>query len=555
MQPGRKTARWLTVAVGLLGAAVSAAQPVVLVVQEKLPLADGADPNVLIGPAVADELAASRRVRTVLWSVGDEEFVRWIQPEDVRVDVTHPDLKQAQGIAKRNDAEFVLWARASRTSQGVRPSAVLYHRGRKVWSFDPKTSDPRLPTGVRVSKQEQERWQRDAEAVLATSGMLIVIVDGQPDWNATAVSIARTWRSQLEQGPFARLAPAPSTDVPAGLTLDTLPGPPDADKLLDEAARHRASGDRVAEAALLRRAVDTRPNDPAARLLLAQALLALGLPSEAEAEAVAGARAATDPTEHWLLAADARIALGNLDGSRDALRRMLASGGEPAVTEPVIDLLEGDSAGALAKLKPLVGPRAAVWRAVASATLGLAEDLQAELGLLTGAERRLEERDYALFVIVLERFVQSIPDELRLLPAVIRSGEADAKRRTAQAAVRADCLSTLIKELESPARHARSHGGRRLAHALLHQAARETLLFAETGDEDARLDAALSLTEAVRNLEAVRELHAAERSSAGSELELGDGLDDRGGGGGSSGRARLLGLGGRPPQARPVLAS
>lgn len=555
MQTSRQTSRGLALFAALGACAAALAQPVVFVVQERLPMEGEVDPNVLLGPTVADELAAGRRVRTVLWSVGDPEFVRWIQPEAVKVDATQPALKQALSLAKQNGAEYVLWLRASRTPNGVRPAAALYRGGRKVWSFEPKPADTRLPTGIRVSREERDRWQRDAEAILASAGMLVVVVDGQPDWEATAASVARTWRAQLESGPFSALPTAPVPTVAGEIASRPVPTPEDAEALLAEADRCRAASDLVGEAALLRRAVDIVPADAASRLRLAQALLALGLPAEAELAAVAGAALAADPTGHWMAAADARLALGNLDGSRDALRNALQTGAGPGLTGPIIDLLEGNAPAALQALKAQTGPRAAAWRACASAMLGRVEDVEAELGLLEAGERGLDERDYALFVIVLERTLQPLPDELRLLPASIRGAERGAMRgRASEAANRAECLALLVRGLDAPERHRRSHEGRRLAHALLLQSARETLAFAETGEEDSRLEAALSLAEAVRNLDAVRELHAAERASIGSPAKVKDGLDRGDGGSGGSGGSGLLGGLDDPAEAAQALA-
>jgi hypothetical protein len=80
-----------------------------------------------------------------------------------------------------------------------------------------------------------------------------------------------------------------------------------------------------------------------------------------------------------------------------------------------------------------------------------------------------------------------------------------------QTASRADALSTLVNNVTPPPVHSDSHISRTLALNLLAQAAFETLAFVRSGDDNTRMEAALSLGEALRLLPQVREQYAAER--------------------------------------------
>ncbi|MGE0002401.1 MAG: hypothetical protein AB7F50_01745 [Fimbriimonadaceae bacterium] len=511
-----------------------------LVVQERVPLEDDVDLNVLLSPFVAGEFDATRRVTTVLWSAADPRFVEWLKPDNVKADVTKPELKPALDLAKSNQADFVMWVRATKHPEGIRPSAILYERGRKVWSFEPKKEKPRLPTGIKATRQDRDQWQREAEALLATAGMLVVVVDGNPDWELTATSVARTWANQLAQTVFQRFPVAPEPP-PAHLAGGSHTGEaPDIATLVQAADAAALNGNTIQELSALRRAVDAAPFDPAIRLRLATVLLRQGMFAEADACASEAAASADDPVPFWQIGAEARLALGDTEGARSLLALMLSREAGGAETAGILELLDGKYDAATLALKNLATPRAAVWRAVAGAARGSLDDTTVNLGLLSGAEGTVSERDYGLMIIVLERVVSALPERLRLLIPRIRSADPGAlEGETRLASQQCEALLTLVNKLEPPELHRRSHEGRRLAQSLLFQAARETLAFASGGDEDDRLNAGVSLTEAVRNLEAVREMHAAERRAGRSGAS--NGMDHGNGGSGSSRGTWLLG--------------
>ncbi|MCC6404632.1 MAG: hypothetical protein IT207_11550 [Fimbriimonadaceae bacterium] len=512
----------------------------VLVVQERVPLSEEGDVNVLLSPFVAEELDNLRRVSTVLWSVADPRFAEWLKPDTVKVDPTKPEIRTALDLAKANGADFVLWVRATKHPEGIRPSAVLYERGRKVWSFEPKNERPRLPTGIKATKEDRDKWQREAEALLATSGMLLVVVDGNPDWELTSTSVARTWANQLGQTVLQRFPAAPEPP-PAHLAGGARLGQPQAVAELVRAADDAAAqGNTLQELAALRRAVDAGPFDSSLRLRLATVLLATGLLAEADACAAEAAPLANDPVPFWQIGVEARMALGNLEGAAQLMNQMLgneASGGEAL---GILALLKSGPAASMDLLKGLSTPRAAIWRAVAGASQGALEDVDANLGLLAPNETEISPRDYNIFVLVLDRSLSTLPEQLRLLVPRIRSAdpgslEAEARRVSQHC----ESLLALVMKLEPPEAHRRSHDGRRLAQSLLFQSARETLAFAIGGDEDDRLNAGVSLSEAVRNLEAARAMYVAERRVGGSGAS--NGLDHGNGGGGGGRRTGLLG--------------
>jgi tetratricopeptide (TPR) repeat protein len=485
-------------------AALGAAQtPTLIVVQERLPLVDDIDVNVLVLPHVAESLDRDGRVVPVQWSGLDPTFRQWQSDGALGNLTAESDGRAVRGAAARLGAEFVLVIVAKKVGDGMSGQAELFQRGRRVWKADPglrPDDPPGQPGRVRVQNAE---------------GAWAIFVGNAPDWGQTGRGFADTLVQQMVQGPLNRLKPRPRIDEQGGGTLGATPiDSANVEDLAAEADRLVAAG-RVAQAVLIvRDAIDRNPFSADLRGLAVRVLLAWGRAREAAHEARQAASLAPDRGSFWLLAADASLAAGDLDAAADAIQEARARGvdlSQAQEVEGLVLLARGSHGRAAELLHGAATTRARTGRATALAFLGQSDELAKTLAGLTEPD----PASYAIAIAAVERGLAAWVERLRdVLPkARLNPRDPAVVTEAGQVAEVAKALATLVERLPFPAGHKQSAEGRSLAHVLLAQAAHEAFDFARTGDEDRGEEATISLGEALKLLPVVERQYAIERGA------------------------------------------
>jgi tetratricopeptide (TPR) repeat protein len=515
----------VAVALSVLAAPAAFAAPEVLVVQ-RLSNRDG-DFNVPVGQRLVEELDVEGRVSPILWSMLDPVFRAYIDDGKLPGYVENPDEKTIRDYASRLKVAYVLIVEAVAHESQVVPQASLYRGAgsRPIWSMV-RTQDrgrPRLVV-IEDGKVDEEKTKaiREKYANFMEDGSLAtmtVLVNGQPDWESMAHSLARTWTRILAEGPFSQLEPqhrtfAPPVDPGLGFgggnpTPNTAP---EAERALELARVLAADGHLDQAILLLRDAVDAAPFTAACRLEMARLMLLRGHAGLAAAECERGAALANEPGELWALAADAWVQAGEPEKALNAANEARARGvTSPELLQTLGDvwLLKDEVAKAIQHydeaiaLKP--SARAHLGRSLARAIGGDQKGSIEDLGKAQGDDA-IPIGLYQQAMGVLDREFLQIADRLKFVPQGVRiQGGADMVPSAETLQKRASAIVEILVRLRVPARHKQSHEGRDLAYKLLAQCAIEVLAFAKSKDEDAAMEAAISLGEALKLLPRIEE--------------------------------------------------
>lgn len=465
----------------------------VLIVQEQVRIGGSTELNVPLANAVAETLSAQGRVTPIVWSLTDPLFRRASEAGILGKHPNHPTLKQALQSGQQWGVKYVLHLSAVETGGSVKASAALYADG--------------------VSKALWEDQQQFG-----------VHLGGKPDWDGTAKALAERWAEMLAAGPFKIYPPkAPTSPLDVQPRLD--PGqagvpPADDDPQALDRAKQLLTAQKFGEAVvLLRDAVDLRPLDPERRLALAQALFQAGYFREAADEATRGARFAPDRLELRLLAAEAWLAVQEVEKAKVQLNEALAR----AVRDPralrlqgQISILEGRPSEAVQVLTQVIasqdGAEARFERAVAYAMLGEGDLCRGDITRFGTINEPMLTTLYRYVVLTADASVEKMGEDLRKLleDARLRPKDASVVATAEGIQRRAHSFAVLFRYMPSPQTHKVSHEQRILAHQLLAQCAAEALEFAKTGNEDVGAEATLSLGEALKPFVLIRAQYRSE---------------------------------------------
>jgi tetratricopeptide (TPR) repeat protein len=513
-----------------LFAANSTAAPEVLIVQ-RLKQGQGLF-NVPIGQQLAKELDEEGRVFPILWSMTDPVFRAYVDDGKLPSFIENPDDKTIRDVVGRLKVAYVLVVEAVAENSQVVPQANLYMgtRTRPVWSMvrEDNRGRPRLVV-IDDGKVDEEKTKeiREKYADIIGDGTLntmTVLVNGQPDWDSTAITLARTWTRILAEGPFRDLEPQRRTFNPnpdPGLTFAGGGGPakaPDSELALEQARMLAADGDTDAAILVLRDAIDADPFGAACRLKLALLLIQRGHPETAAIECERAAKVTDRPGAMWELAADAWIQAGDTDKALNAASEAQARGvNSPELLQSLGDIwlirAEPDKALKFYNDAIVKSPTErsylgrALARALAGDTAGCVKDLEKAQG-----EASLPLGLYQRAMGVLDQEISVIAEQLRTIPMGVRVQDGPDMLPAATALqARAAALVEFMVRIRVPERHVESHKTRDLAYKLLSQSSVEVLVYARTKNEDASLEAAISLGEALKLVSRINETFQFER--------------------------------------------
>lgn len=523
----------------LFGLALLAPAPRVLIVQSVPAVEPGAPQTELVLDSyLANEFEEDGRVVPIVWSLSDPVFRGAVDRGELDDFDPTPDEKQIRVVATKLRVDFVLTISAVRQDGQVRPVAKL-HRGalgRVSWSFGVFDQRSNYKPVVMVDGRPDEQRTKELQEKFGAGGTMLlmsVMVNGLPDWDATARSIARTWNEMLAATSFKPYPRQPKIDTP-GTDVGTPGGtgvrfsPEELAAPVETAKRLRDSGRTDAAILLLRDAIDRNPFEPTTRRLLAEILIDQGLFAEAGREARRAATLQPASTDLWLMAAKAWVLALNPEEAQADVNQALARNGNAVASHSLLGdiyLLQSRFADAIeAYSKSIaVGPTipAVIGRCLAYALDSQAELSEADIKSLNLSDPAAIAHSYAVMILLTDRAYNDLTKTLRNLPINLRVKPKDAEL-TDEATIaerRISALTSLLTNFPVPGRHEKSHQGRLLAYKLLLQSSQEALEFARSNDEDAAAESVISLGESLKIIPIVREQYAVERTTPSSLLK------------------------------------
>ncbi|HXH60609.1 MAG TPA: tetratricopeptide repeat protein, partial [Fimbriimonadaceae bacterium] len=328
------------------------AAPEVLIVQRLSK--DKDDFNVPVVQHLAEQLDIEGRVSPIVWSMLDPVFRAYVDDGKLPGFVENPDDKKIRDYAGRLHVRYVLVVEAVARNGQVIPQAQLFEgtRSSPLWSMvrEEKRGKPRLVV-VENGKVDEDKTLaiREKYANVLSEGTMTamaVLINGQPDWDGTAKTLARTWTRILAEGPFSKLEPQRRTFVPdadPGLgfgteTTATILPAPATGKALERAKLLSQDGKYDDAILVLRDAIDADPFNTECRQEFAKLLIKVGEPDLAAREAERAAHHLEDPGEMWALAAEGWVEEGDDDKALEAANQARARG----VDTPEILLVLGE---------------------------------------------------------------------------------------------------------------------------------------------------------------------------------------------------------------------
>lgn len=478
------------------------AGPGVLIYQRPIePTPDGPVGDLMMAVHMADALSEHGRVNPVVYSQVDPVFRDAMQAGRLGPFEEKPDLRRLREIAVRLDCQFVMVIQAYWQEGQVHPTADLYrtNSARAIWSYGPR------------------------DANMAQS--MVVMVNGLADHSHTASSVARTWAAIMGEGPFNQFPPSRRVEADPQTTAFTRPvdvGPAvgkavddilkDVDLLVQQGHPQRA-------VIHLRDAIDSQPRVPELRVRLAKLFIEMGLLVEAGSEAERAARLMPHDPTLWLMASDCRLYAGDTTGASNALNEALARGGEGAESRRIqgsLALRDGNYAAAAERfslsLEAGGGPEALAGRGISYALMGEFEASERDFALLSRYESGDLARVYRWIVESIDQAINGMSATIRDLPVLIRRDGATPEliALAHSLAGRLEGIASLFADFPAPRQHLESHDARSLSASLLFQAALEIRSYAETGNDEMREEAEISLNEALKLLPLAREQYKLE---------------------------------------------
>ena len=526
--PARRRAQTSFALIAL--SALSQAAPEVLIVQ-RLSTTENAF-NVPLGQKLVEELDVEGRVAPILWSMTDPVFRAYVDEGLLPGFVENPDDKTVRDYAAKLRVAYVLIVQAVAENGQVVPAANLYagSRPRPIWSMvrEENRGQPRLVV-IEDGKVDEEKTQAIREKYASVIGdgfinTMTVLINGEPDWENTAATLARTWTRILAEGPFRDLEPQRRTFAPdpdPGLTFastNAIIKAPETELALERARLLAADGKTDEAIIVLRDAIDADPLSAVSRLRMAELLIVRGQPALAAAECERGAKTTDRPGALWSLAADAWILAGDSDRALNAANEAQARGvSSPELLQSLGDiwLLKSDAEKALRfydeAIAKQASQRAHLGRAIARAIAGDTESCIKDLELAQG-DKPLPLDLYQRAMGILDGQIAPIVEQLKSIPMGVRVQDGPDMVPAANALQsKTASIVELMVRIRVPERHLESHRARDLAYKLLSQSSVEVLVFARTKEEDASLEAAISLGEALKAVSRIAELFEFER--------------------------------------------
>lgn len=443
----------------------------------------------------AKEMAEDGRVKVISWTTDDPTFVRALEGMHI---VDDPTDEEINVLAKRLEVKYTFICEATRVEAKLHPRAELFMTGRRgtIWTSGPRTA--------KESVSE------------------VVTINGRPDWENSAKSLAHTWSQQLILGPLKDLAGGANTNFNpgetslTGITIDAAAGK----EAMDHANKLIESGRADMAILYLKDAIDINPFEPQRRIRLMELLAQLGLSEQAADEGRRAARLSLDHPELWLYAAKSWVTAGKPDEAKADINEALARGVNTPLTHQLlgdIALIAGDYAKARDEysisLEKEVSLKAQVGLALAFALDGKADQASLILEKAKQPQEGLTESDYAFVIDLCEEALKPMIKVMADLPPRIRmQRDKDAAiKDAASVESKTKGMAAVIAWVSPAKRHVQSHGSRDLAHKLLNQSAQEILSFAKGTDPDSGAEAVLSLGEALKELSHARETYRIER--------------------------------------------
>lgn len=516
--------RSLFAVTALVTAAVSVAASV-LIVPEKPAKHTYADMNGNLLELIAGKINEDGRINPIAWSITDIIFRTARDNGQIpRADL--PSLEMATQAANTLRCEYILFVSIWRDGKDMYSRTRLLHKGKQVW-LDPNP-DPKFVELMRENaKNDPEKKPFDEEKV--TYNRLTVEVSAEESTFDLLASIAQTWTEKLFVEPFKDMKPRPRGQAPAVEGgVDPIPTPPTPDKgsnqeLLAKVMALLAKGDRAGAVTTMRDAVDTSPLDAERRKYLVDVLMTSGYYAEAAKQARRAALILDKPSDMFVAAAKAWLAVDNLEEAQKDLKEAVAREPDsPAVRGLIGEVALRDSRydEAIKHFTASIDRQedAGVYfnRALAHALLG--EGGKARSDLEKAKTLGLNETSSAALYGSSIGFVSTAAikagSDLRDLVQKIRvrpydkgmADELDLVR------VKIDALSLFLKELSAPKTNEKSHGERALGLKLMIEAIVMVESYLKVVDEDVIAEAQISLGEGLRRLLDARDSYAKEIS-------------------------------------------
>lgn len=501
------------------------AVPSVLIVQDRLSPVGGTDRNVMLDQTLAESIDRDGRLSPIVWSLTDPVFRDAVDRGRLRETPDQPNFDQAVRAMGPLGAEYLLVVTAELIGNSVEAEAKLYRGRRQIWT--------------------------DKQQFAAFSG-------GRIDLPNTSRSLAATWVRLMGEGPLRSLAPRPKPPAPSldpgpspvvpdpgvvpspvlpPVAPDPAPGPSSTAPDLGPPPRSEATAALLAEAMrlmgarqfhqaifLLRDGVDQAPLDPERRRALILALLRSGDPESSAGEARRASELFPTQAEFRVLAARAWLAAGNTEEASADLNEALVRDPEAAETRFLMgemQLLRLRVPLALEHLNASIDrlPTADAFhrRAIAHAVSGDFSAMEADLA---SADRIANvDRDpsadverYRFLARMTDSAATTLAEQIRDWITRIRPRPRDP----VLAAERDDFDKVLVglvrfsERVTVPTGHQQSHRGYVLALKLLRQTLSDAAGSIGVLDEDALIEASISLGEAIRTLESARSAFARE---------------------------------------------
>lgn len=504
-----------------------ASTPDLLIVQLKYPLEGANDPNLLLAPYVADSLEKEGRVRPVVWSTLDPVFREWSDKKSFGDFDPNPTLKEVLAKAQRLGVSNVLTVQARRNDNNFVAIAELFVDGRSKWRFGPKNpnkdTDITVSTDGKYDDKATRQLQSKMSEILSSGGTFTVYTGGLPDWDASARSLANTWKTLLGEGAFKKYPPAlqPIVDSTAGNSVEPkIIEIPDAkaDNVVEVARAMVSKGKLNKALTLLREACDLRPYEVSVRKALAEILIEGGMPYEGAVVAQAAARIQPSDPSLWLSVAQAWVADGDIERATESLKEAQSRGADGPTVERVsadIALLSGDAQRAVDHYSKADGAGAKVRLAAAFALTGNVQGCSE--ALLQVPKGPVAQEDYTAIVLMVDRSMAALSKEASEVPPLVRThpGETATLKAAEIVAKKCEALRALMTGIEPPQLHKDSHEARKLAHILLAQATLEALQFAKTNDPDIGEETVATLGQALRLFPSIRDKFGLEQRYGG----------------------------------------
>lgn len=459
------------------------AAPEMLVVQLIEGTDEQAELNMPIYPEIGAEFDAEGRVNVILWSMGDVVFRTAVEEGKIKVPAK-VTIEDARRVVRDLNIAYLLVFTAKQTSLGVEVAASLY-RGtarRPLWS-DTK--------------------------------IMNVLVGGDPDLSSLGSSVGRTWVAIFGQGPFKDLPPRPRirpSDPAQGERLVQPATPPTSGEQvpaeLEDAKKLLSAGDNVQAVLKLRELADVAPFSVEVRRSLVEALLASGEPGLAASEAARAAQLLPDAAAMRVTAAEAYAEAGLLDDARRLLNEAIARDATVPDAHVVSAYLSMKAGDYMSASKALLHAKSLGANGVADLLLGFS---LAVTGDAAGAREALDAVKGEAHPVWLARVSAYFPpacaafsDDCRSLLQRIRV------RREAPATLEElDRLSALVGGLAVWATAPFHSPETRRRFEPLNLGLQQVRLviedfraYAKTGDEQVLADAALLLSDGLRNIKA-----------------------------------------------------